>query len=177
MYLFLSYFIWESPKIFSINSIHSNPKLHVYNYYITFPILRNYIPPNNLSIIFQAAQIKIFKKMAFSKLVLLCLFALVATVISLPNDLMIGTRIRGDELVQKEVIEKSYSLFGSVEIDKTFNGYSKITMIRAIDRSTNGHGAKVTVIAGGVGQAFVTLHFQSESVRGIDFEVEIYAIR
>ena len=115
--------------------------------------------------------------MVSPKLALVCLLAFVAVVSAGKNDLIIGHRVYGDRPIQTESIVMDASKIGRiVTITKTFsgNGYSTITQVQAIDRNASGHGAKVSLVAGGEGNKFVTLKFESERFRGIDFFVEIF---
>ncbi|OXU24854.1 hypothetical protein TSAR_008649 [Trichomalopsis sarcophagae] len=101
----------------------------------------------------------------------------VTLAVSLPNDVIAGSRIPGDRLIQREEVKKDASWVGmKVTITKTFEGdkYSKISQLRALDQHSNGHGATAKIIAGGVGFSYVTIKFESERFRGIDFVVELY---
>lgn len=116
--------------------------------------------------------------MVSSRLVIV-LFATIAitAAASLPNDLIIGSSDPQAHLIQRESIKHDASKIGKiVTVTKTFNGnnFSKITMVRALDQHRNGHGATARLISGGLGQAYVTLKFESERFRSIDFVVEVY---
>lgn len=71
---------------------------------------------------------------------------------------------------------ESSRFFRTVGKTKTFtaDGYSKITQVKILDKNTEGKGASAAIIAGGVGQTFVTIRFESQKGEGIDFVVELY---
>ncbi|XP_001599861.1 probable salivary secreted peptide [Nasonia vitripennis] len=107
---------------------------------------------------------------------ILAVFATLAVTFA-NNDLIIGDHVAGDRLLQLEHIEKDAAWWGEKgSITRTFEGdtFAKITMVRALDKHDNGHGATAEIIAGGVGHSYVTIKFVSERLRGIDFIVEIY---
>lgn len=83
-------------------------------------------------------------------------------------------------VVKKYVREKKIPILPIiVEEEETFTvpvGY-EIAYVKAVDQKQNGHGAKVVVIAGGLGESFVTLKFESQRGHSIDYLVEIYADR
>ena len=115
--------------------------------------------------------------MVSSKLAFVCLFAVFAVVAAEErHDLIIGKLVPGDILIRKYVVWKTYELFKSISITKTYkaDGFSKITRVEALDRHDNGHGAKVELVDGGVGYTYVTLRFESENTRGIDFLIKLY---
>lgn len=114
--------------------------------------------------------------MASQHLIVLALFATLAVTFA-NHDLIIGDHVPGDRLLQVEQIEKDAAWWGEKSsITKTFEGdtFAKITMVRALDKHTNDHGATAEIIAGGVGYSYVTIKFVSERLRAIDFIVEIY---
>lgn len=92
------------------------------------------------------------------------------------HNLIVGSRIWGDQQLHKEVIKKDYSWFRVVDKQITFtgDGISKITQIKALDQARDGKGAEVILIAGGPDQCYATLRFESQRSNPIDYIVEIY---
>lgn len=94
--------------------------------------------------------------------------------------LKLGRRQENDKLVHNLEISVKKPLWlptpvGLVETYPTSDG-SKITYINATNLKTNGHGARVEVIAGGPSETFVTLKFTSQPRHSVEFKLEIYAI-
>lgn len=120
--------------------------------------------------------------MASLRLLFATLFAIVALTSAelppRPNDVIVGSRVPGDHVIGNiQHITKDASYIGKiVTVTKTFqgDGFSKITQIRALDQYSDGNGATAHFIAGGVGSNFVTIKFESQRFRGIDFVVELY---
>ena len=117
-------------------------------------------------------------KMVSSRIILVFFLAIVATALATKHDMIIGIRQIGDREFIREKIYKAPSKWGFKHqvIEKEFRSpyIRTITMIRALDQNTSGHGAEVTVTGGGVGYDYVKLKFESETFRGIDFYLEIY---
>ena len=92
------------------------------------------------------------------------------------HNLIVGYRVPGDWLLQKEDVVKDKQFLQVVTLTKTFtgNGKSIITQIKALDQKTNGNGAYATIISGGVGESYVTIKFKSQRNHSIKFKVEIY---
>ncbi|XP_033212031.1 probable salivary secreted peptide [Belonocnema kinseyi] len=92
------------------------------------------------------------------------------------HDLIVGYRVPGDWLLEKDDVLREKQFLQVVTLTKTFtgNGKSVITQIKALDQKTNGNGAYATVISGGVDQSYVTIKFKSQRNHGIRFKVEIY---
>lgn len=111
----------------------------------------------------------------FKRLVFIALA--VTLVAASEKDLFIGNPGTG-RLIRRDDVKVSETVLGKAKISKTFGieGYNKITQIKALDQHTNGHGATVTVTAGGIDSAYVTLKFESEPFRSIDYVVEIYGV-
>lgn len=52
--------------------------------------------------------------------------------------------------------------------------YRPISAIRAFDKKTNGNGAFVTIVSGGINSTTTRLRFKSKTGHGINFTLEIY---
>jgi hypothetical protein len=117
--------------------------------------------------------------MASQRMLIVTLFATLylTLVAAIPNDLTVGAREPGDFLLQREHVEKEESYLGKVvTVTKTLpgDGVSRITQIKALDQHQNGYGAHASIIAGGIGQSYVTIKFESERFRSIDFIIDLY---
>ena len=119
------------------------------------------------------------------KTVLKVLFVLILLAITAPskasNDVVIGHRESGDELIHVENIRK-YNLIPlmQVTIEKTYAGDETITQIKALDMDKNSRGGTAVVTAGGVGSNLVTIKFTNKlslAPTAIDFKVKIYGIK
>lgn len=93
------------------------------------------------------------------------------------NDLRVGRKGEYDVLQIQEFLKKDWSIGGNVEAVFSFTNSvpKKISYIEILDQATNGHGAKPSIIRGGVGYNFVDIKFRSEVFRGINFLVNVYA--
>lgn len=92
------------------------------------------------------------------------------------NNLSLGDRVIGDQLLLQTSVEEEYKFLQKVSLEKTFSttGGTKITRVEALDRKTDGTGAYVTVLGGGVGENYVSLRFKSQRNHGIHFVVNLY---
>ncbi|XP_003423804.1 probable salivary secreted peptide [Nasonia vitripennis] len=117
--------------------------------------------------------------MASSRLLFAVLLAAsVAVVLSakVPKDLIVGSRIPGDHLLQREFLKVPSKILQVVKERKTYTGdnYSKITQVRLLDQNKNGNGATAIIVNGGPGLSYVTVDFKSVRGHSIDFIIEIY---
>ncbi|XP_058796453.1 probable salivary secreted peptide [Phymastichus coffea] len=101
---------------------------------------------------------------------------LALTTLARSKNVISGSRQYGDFLTHREIIQKDSKWLQIIESYKTFvpNNGEKITQVRLIDENQKGHGATATIIAGGPGFTFVTLHYKSTRGNNIDFITEIY---
>ena len=92
--------------------------------------------------------------------------------------MIVGYRVPGDWLLQKEDVVKDKQFLQGVTLTKTFtgNGKSIITQIKALDQKTNGNGAYATIISGGVGESYVTIKFKSQRNHSIKFKVKLHFV-
>ena len=93
-----------------------------------------------------------------------------------PKDVIVGARIPGDHMLQREFLKVPSKWLQVVKSRKTYMGdnYSRITQVRLLDQNKNGNGATATVAAGGPGSTYVTIDFKSTRGHSIDFVVEVY---
>nr|AYV99528.1 venom polypeptide [Dolopus genitalis] len=85
----------------------------------------------------------------------------------------------GDNLLDRQIIKKSYKFLRIVTQDYTFPPPGAvlgrmITGIRVTDQYTNGKGGYASLYAGGPGNPSVTIHFKSQRNHGFNFIVEIF---
>ncbi|XP_063218898.1 uncharacterized protein LOC134529096 [Bacillus rossius redtenbacheri] len=82
--------------------------------------------------------------------------------------------VAGDTELYAGVVEKPYQLLQKVTADLMVNtGTAVVHCVRATNTNPDGHAARVTVSAGGLGSSSVTLHFESEWMRGIYYNVTV----
>ena len=95
------------------------------------------------------------------------------------NDLAIGTRVWGDNLIQRLHVQKPSSFLRVIKDTRTLSGdgISKITQIVLTDQSKDGDGGKVSLINGGPDFTYATIEFKSKRSHGIDFLVEVYGTK
>ncbi|XP_014224093.1 uncharacterized protein LOC106650542 [Trichogramma pretiosum] len=121
--------------------------------------------------------------MARLVLSLVILLLAVAAYCDASNDLVVGRREEGDELIQSDKVKLLNIIpLEVVTIVKTYTGdnASLITYIRAMDLDKNNRGANAAIIAGGIGDKFVTIKFTSRKSilpTTIDFKVDIYGLK
>ncbi|KAJ8668276.1 hypothetical protein QAD02_009939 [Eretmocerus hayati] len=94
------------------------------------------------------------------------------------HDLVIGQRQEGDQFMYQTDVIKPWKSFRVVVVEETFSVDERdnITLVRVLDKFTDGHGANPELIGGGPGFNNVAIRFTSQSWYGIDFLVEIYAL-
>ena len=116
--------------------------------------------------------------MASYRIGLIVLLATVAAVMAVakPNDVIVGSRIPGDHLLQREFLKVPSKWLQIVKDRQTYTGdnYSKITQVRLLDQNKKGNGAKATIVNGGPGFNYVTVDFKSIRGHSIDFIIELY---
>ncbi|XP_016843129.1 probable salivary secreted peptide [Nasonia vitripennis] len=93
------------------------------------------------------------------------------------HDLVVGNRIHGDFLLDQKQVDKSAIPLWRSEQTVTIkgDGIAKITSIEIYDLKPEGHSATPSILKGGPGDSFVTVHFESERGHGIHFLVKVYA--
>lgn len=148
---------------------------HIYNYNLPITFFKFYI--HRFIYSFPKPQQTI--KMASSRLLLAVLLAAsVAVVLSskAPKDVIVGSRVYNDHLLQREFLKVPSKMLQVVKSRKTYTGdnYSKITQVRLLDQNKNGNGATAVVVNGGPGLSYVTVDFKSVRGHSIDFIIEIY---
>ena len=112
----------------------------------------------------------------------LLLFVLLVTAVAVtlaasnPKDVIVGSRVPGDHLVGRDLVQKDSKWLQVVTATRTLSasGNAKITEVRLLDQNKNGHGATATVQAGGPGSSYVTVQFKSERGHSINFIAELY---
>ncbi|EZA51817.1 hypothetical protein DMN91_003937 [Ooceraea biroi] len=99
-----------------------------------------------------------------------------AAAVNKSHHLIVGNRRSGDRLVLRQNVQKNPSHI-IVTYTKTFNvsRSENITMVKALDKMTNGNGAYASILRGGPGYSNVTIKFRSKRRYGINFVVELYA--
>ena len=117
--------------------------------------------------------------MTSSRAVLIFLFASVALALvsASKNDLVVGYPQYDSRVFVNEKVHAPAKLWGGkVVIEKEYRSphIRFITMIRAFDQNSSGHGAHVAIVGGGIGFDYVKLRFKSERLRGVDFNVEVH---
>lgn len=92
------------------------------------------------------------------------------------NNFTMGERETGDKLVLQKPVEVDYKVAQITELEESFTttNNAKITKFEAVDRKTDGTGAYVTILGGGLGQNYVTLKFKSKRNHGIHHMVTLY---
>lgn len=92
------------------------------------------------------------------------------------NDLILGEKTFNDHLLLQEPVEEPYTILWKTSRDKTFTtpGQTDITRLEVLDRKSDGTGAYVSLLGGGVGHNFVSLRFESQWNHGIHFIVNLY---
>lgn len=95
------------------------------------------------------------------------------------NDLIVGSRVPGDELILEERLKVPFKWFQHVEVNTTFGAPPRHIITQAIlrDLTSRDHGAIPSVILGGPGHDFITINFKSEWFRGIHFYILVFGKR
>ncbi|XP_036332664.1 probable salivary secreted peptide [Rhagoletis pomonella] len=120
-------------------------------------------------------------KLFFAFIAFIALFAVVAANSTLSHDLILGTRIPGDQhLIRKVAFAKSAIMQKKrgdfIYEQKGVPRPAKITYMMVKDQYTNGNGGYATLTNGGPGFDHVELHFTSQWWRGYNFVVDVYGI-
>ncbi|XP_058796332.1 probable salivary secreted peptide [Phymastichus coffea] len=109
-------------------------------------------------------------------LVLIASVAMTLSATIKPNDLILGSRLPGDHLLQREFIKIPSKIMQVVKHKQTFIGdnYSKITQVKLLDQNKKSNGATAAIVNGGPGLSYVGVDFKSKRGHSIDFIVELY---
>ncbi|XP_058805414.1 probable salivary secreted peptide [Phymastichus coffea] len=109
-------------------------------------------------------------------IVLLASLLAIALAAMRSRSIIIGARLKGDHLIQRETLKVPSKLLRVVKDRRTYSGdkRSRITQVRLLDQNKKGSGAVATVAAGGPGQKYVTVDFKSVSGHSIDYIIELY---
>lgn len=117
--------------------------------------------------------------MASIKFVTIALLAFMAISVSgKSNDLIVGSRVAGDRLIEFKTVRVPSKILQIVSAKQTFSGdrFSRFTEIRLLDQNKKGNGATAKILGGGPGSSFVIVDFKSQRGHSIDFLVEIYGM-
>lgn len=109
---------------------------------------------------------------------LVCLAAMTQAADTRPKDVIVGSRVPGDHLLQRDFLKVPSKTLQIVKERKTYPGdnYSRITQVRLLDQNRKGNGAAAVVANGGPGSNYVTVDFKSVRGHSINFIVEIYGL-
>ena len=80
-------------------------------------------------------------------------------------------RVAFNRLTRNEVITGRYSVTRTYF---QFPNKANITTLEITNVKAENDGGRVSIVAGGVGKDFVTLHFLSELNNGLEYEIEIW---
>ncbi|XP_014211447.1 probable salivary secreted peptide [Copidosoma floridanum] len=116
------------------------------------------------------------KRIMASRLSLALLFLTTLAAVYAANDLIVGSHIPGDHLIQREIAQRPSKFLQIVKLKKTYTGNnrSNITLVRLLDQNMKGNGATANILNGGPGHNFVTVEFKSIRGHSIHFIVELY---
>ncbi|XP_058799496.1 probable salivary secreted peptide [Phymastichus coffea] len=94
------------------------------------------------------------------------------------HSITVGIREQNDKMIHQEHISESFLITGQKKIIERVIRASEnhvITMVRAIDDATDGTGAEPSITSGGPGSDWVAVRFKSQRLRGVYFNLEVYA--
>uniref|UniRef100_A0A224XNW6 Putative salivary secreted protein n=1 Tax=Panstrongylus lignarius TaxID=156445 RepID=A0A224XNW6_9HEMI len=92
-----------------------------------------------------------------------------------------GQRKQGDGLIFRDHVVKSWKFlrYAATDVKYPLRGQipRNITYIEIVDQYQNGHGGCSSIIKGGVGEDYVTIHIKSQFNRGFDFKIKMYGMK